>query len=75
MHAGPGWQVTSPLKVISLRKPQDGSVLCVTLPVALSCELVTLCFLISLQLAVIVLWTWEESNSLLPLGACECEAC
>lgn len=28
----------------------------------------------SLQLAIIVLWTWEEQNSLLPLGTCEREA-
>lgn len=45
-----------------------------TLPAALPRELVTPCFLISLQLAGTVLWTGEESNSLLPLGACEHEA-
>lgn len=46
----------------------------VTLPAALPPVLVTLRPLISLQLAGIVLWTGEESNSPLPLGACEREA-
>lgn len=38
--------------------PRDGGA--ETPPAALSCELATLCFLMSLQLAIIVLGTWEE---------------